>query len=358
MNTTRVAVIAGDGVGPDLITQVAKVATALNKRCDCHIELTNFPYSADYYLKSKISIPEEFIDQISLNYNAILLGPLGDPRIPDMIHAKEIIFKLRNRLNLKMNIHPVKLYRSWLSSIKDAEMKTIDLFIIRDNVEDATSMHEHSFNQDKDTEVLMRTNVVIRKNADDFIKSALHYASLKNRNSICFCDRQLILPESHLFWKSIITEHSAEFPGLQISYMMSNTVIREIIENPDEFEVILTTGYTGDILSSLAAVITGGFGLYYTIETNPDLITVYRIRQSASNKYAGHNTANPLGAILALKNILEDQDLSSEAELLGKAIENNFENHLVTIDLGGIIGTEEVGDYICDFILKKSGISG
>lgn len=354
MKTVRIAVIEGDGIGSELITQIEKIVSSLNKRFESQIELTKFPYGADYYLKTKITLPDEFVDQISKNFNAILLGPLGDPRIPDMKHAKEIIFTLRNRLNLILNIHPVKLYRSWLSAIKDVEMKSIDILIIKENLESMMAFAENSFNPGKETEMVIQTNIYSRKNSQQFIKTALEYVKQKGRDKIWFSDRSAILPQSHYFWRSLVKDIISDFPGMQISYVFFNSLIKDILENPDEFGAILIPGNIGDILSVLATVITGGYGLAYSIEINPDTIGVYRIMQSASTKYAGHNTVNPLCAVLALKNILTDLKLSMEAALLEKAVQNNFDNHWITIDLGGILGTEEVGDYLCNFISRDS----
>ncbi len=354
MKTIRIAVIEGDGIGPELIAQVEKIISALNIRSNSKIELTKFPYGADYYLKTKITLPDEFVDQISKNFDAILLGPLGDPRIPDMKHAKEIIFTLRNRLNLILNIHPVKLYRSWLSTIKDIEMKSIDILIIKENLESLLGVAENNLNIGKETEMVIQTNIYSRRNSQQFIKTALEFVKKKGRDKIWFSDRSAILPQSHLFWRSLIKNVIADYPDMQISYVVFNSLIKDILEDPDEFGVVLLPGNIGDILSVLATAITGGYGLAYSIEINPDIIGVYRIMQSASTKYAGHNTANPLCAVLALKNILEDLKLNMEADLLDRAVQNNFDNHWITMDLGGILGTEEVCDYLCNFISKES----
>jgi len=354
MKTIRIAVIEGDGIGPELIAQVEKIVAALNKRSNSKIELTKFPYGADYYLKTKITLPDEFVDQISKNFDAILLGPLGDPRITDMKHAKEIIFTLRNRLNLILNIHPVKLYRSWLSTIRDIEMKSIDILIIKESLESMMGVAENSYNTGKETEVVIQTSIYSRKNSQQFIKTALEYVKKKGRDKIWFTDRSAILPQSHLFWRSLIKNIASDYPDMQVSYIFFNLLIKDILEDPDEFRVILTPGNIGDILSVLTTTITGGYGLAYSIEINPDIIGVYRIMQSASTKYAGHNTTNPLCAVLALKNILEDLKLNVESDLLDRAIQNNFDNHWVTIDLGGILGTAEVCDYLCNFISNES----
>ncbi len=350
MKPNRIAIIEGDGVGPDLIAQVDKIANLLNSKYNSGIEITKFPYGADYYLKSGISLPSEFVEQLSKNYDVILLGPLGDPRIPNMKNAKEIIFGFRHRLNLFLNIQPVKLYRNWLSSVKDTDVKKTDFLIIKENTEAYAAPLENYINKDKDTELVLHSSVFTRKNVEQFIRGSFEFVKKKERKQISFIDRSTLFPVSHQLWRSVIEDIAPEYPDISVNYMLINTAIKEIINNPDKFDVIITTSMYGDLLSTLSTVITGGFGLAMSVEVNPNVISLYRIMQSASPKLAGHNTANPLGAILAFRYILEELSLLTEAEVLDRAIENNFEQHWVTIDIGGIMGTEEIGDYICDFI--------
>lgn len=354
MQPHRIAIIEGDGVGPDLIAQVDKIVNLLNSKYNSGIEIARFPYGADYYIKTGISLPAEFAEQISKNYDVILLGPLGDPRIPDMKNAKDIILGFRHQLNLSMNIHPVKLYRSWLSSVKDTETKKTDFLIIRGNIEGYTALSENFINRGKDTELILRSNVFTRKNIEQFTRCSFQYVKKQGRERICFIDRSALFPVSHQLWRSVIEEVLTEYPDISVNYMHINTAINDLINKPDEFDVIVTPNECGDVLSTLSTAITGGFGLFFSIEVNPDLISIYRIMQSASPKLAGHNTANPLSAIIAFRFILNELSLLTEAEVLEQAIQNNFENHWVTIDLGGIMGTQEVGDYICDFISRAA----
>jgi len=354
MQPHRIAIIEGDGIGPDLIAQVDKIVNLLNSKYDSGIEIFRFPYGADYYIKTGISLPAEFVEQISKNYDVILLCPLGDPRIPDMKNAKDIILGFRHHLNLSMNVHPVKLYRSWLSSVKDTETKKTDFLIIRENMENYTALSENFINRGKDTELVLRSSIFTRKNVEQFIRGSFQYVKKQGRERICFIDRSALFPVSHQLWRSVIEEVLTEYPDIPVNYMQINTAINELINKLDEFDVIVTPNDCGDVLSTLSTVITGGFGLFFSIEMNPDLISLYRIMQSASSKLAGHNTANPLSAILAFRFILDELSLLTEAKVLEQAIRNNFENHWVTIDLGGIMGTEEVGDYICDFISRAA----
>lgn len=350
MSSARIAVIAGDGIGPDLFSQLEKVSTIVNRKFNSGIEFTQFPYCADYYIKSGISIPDKFIDEVGHNFDAILLGPLGDPRIADMRHAREIIYKLRNRLSLIMSVHPVKLFQSWLTTQKDIESKRVDYLIIKEIFESTIASSEQIFNKDKESALILQSNVFTNKNVRNFIQTAYSYIQKVNRTKICFIDQGLKYRHSQSFWNDVISEFREKYPGITISTKYINAAIKDLLINPDEYDVYLATAENGDILSAISNVTMGGYGLSYSIELNPELISVYRIMQASLTKLAGSNSINPFGAFLVLWQILIDLGFQREGDSIMAALMTNFSNHWVTIDMGGIMGTEEVTDYICDHI--------
>lgn len=353
MSSLKIAVIPGDGIGPDLINQTEKVANALNRKFNNIIEISKFPYGADYYLKSGISIPDEFINEVSQNFNVILCGPLGDPRIPDLKHAREIIHKFRNRLNLTFSVHPVKLFQSWQSILKDSETKTVDYLIIKEIFESTVSQSEQVFNKDKESAIVLQSRVLTYKNIRTFVQNTFAYIEKIRRLKVCFVYQDPKFRQNQFFWKRAITDIEDKYPEINISYKYLGSVIQGIMINPDEFDVFLTSADNGDVLSAISSVVMGGYGLSYSIETNPDLISVYRIMQASLSKLAGSNTINPFGAFLVLYQILKDNNHEEGSALLMDALMSNFSNHWVTIDLGGIMGTEEVTDYVCDYIIRN-----
>ncbi|MCD6205595.1 MAG: hypothetical protein J7L22_08030 [Candidatus Marinimicrobia bacterium] len=353
MSTTKIAVIAGDGIGPDLFNQTRKIIDILNRKFDNSIDYHIFPYSADYYLKTGISIPDEFIDDVSRIFDGILLGPLGDPRIPEMKHAKEIIYKLRSRLNLRISIHPVKLFQNWLSILKDIENKSVNYHIIKEIYESTVSHSEQIFNKDKESAIVLQSNLLTMKNIRIFIQQAFSYFQKAGLKNGCFVYPNPKFQQKLYYWNQAISEIKEKYPEIEITYKYPGTAIQDIMLNPGEFDFFLTGADIGDILMVISSVTMGGCGLSYSIESNPDLISVYRIMQASATKLVGSNTINPFGAFLTLYQILKDNDHRRESELLMDALMTNFSNHWVTIDLGGIMGTEEVTDYICDYIRRN-----
>jgi len=354
MASIRIAVIPGDGIGPDLVTQLEKVINALNTRFQTGISLKQFPYGANYYLKSGISIPDEFIDEVAHNYDAILLGTLGDNRIPDMRHALEIVFKLRERLNLTMSIHPVRLFQSWLGTQKDIETKTVDYLIIKEIFESTINSADQIYLKGRESAVLMQSSLFTAKNIRVFIQNAFEYLKKHNREVVCFVDQGLKFKQSQMLWNSIVAEIQDKYPEIKVTSKLINSAIKDILLNPDDSDAYIATSDNGDVLSAISSIIMGGYGLSYSIELNPDLISVYRIMQASSIKLSGSNTINPFGTFLTLWQILSDNGNIQESDTLMAALMTNFSNHWVTIDLGGIMGTDEVTDYICGHISNKN----
>jgi len=350
MSSLKIAAIAGDGIGPDLIAQVEKVADSVNRRYNAGIEITRFPYSAEYFLKSGISIPDEFIDELAQHFDAILLGPLGDPRIPDMKHAREIVYKLRNRLTLTMSVHPVRLFQNWLTTQKDIESKIVDYLIIKEIFESTVASSEQIFHKGKESALILQSTVFTNKNIRNFVKNTFDYIQKINRSKLCFVYQGLKFRQSHSCWKNAIDETAEKYPDIIVDNKYLNAAIKDLLINPDIYDVCLSTSETADVLSAISSVTMGGYGLAYSVEMNPELISVYRIMQASFIKLAGSNTINPFGAILAFRQILVDRGLLNEGESIMAALMANFSNHWVTIDLGGIMGTDEVTDYICDHI--------
>lgn len=350
MEGIQIAVIAGDGIGPDLIIQLDKVIQALNKKFQSGITVKQFPYGANYYHKSGISIPDEFIDEVAHNFDAILLGPLGDSRISDMKYAVEIVYKLRDRLNLTMSVQPIRLFQSWLATQKDIETKTVDYLIIKEIFESTISTSDQIYLKGRESAVLVQSSIFTAKNIRIFLQNAFEYLQKEHRKKVCFVDQGIKFRQSQALWNKTVAEIQEKYPDIVITNKLINGALKDILLNPDDSEAYIATSDNGDILSAVSSVVMGGYGLSYSIEINPELISVYRIMQASLTKLAGANTINPFGTFLALWQILSDQGKIQESRALMDALMVNFSNHWVTIDLGGIMGTDEVTGYICGHI--------
>lgn len=350
MSKYRIAIIPGDGVGPEIIAQVTKVIDALNRKFSCNIEVKTYPYCAEYYLRTRITIPDQFIDELKKNFHAVFVGPLGDPRIPDNRHGREIIFNLRQRLNLSLNINIARLYQDWLCPLKDLHDKNMNFLIIKENLESSSNMIGSYINQGKDGEAAFEANIYTSIGVEKFIREALALSRQTGRKRVCLVDKSNVFSYSHGIFQSAMEKVALDFPDITTSSMSIDLALVELIQNPVKFDVILTTGLFGDILFQVATTLTGGHGLAWGCEICPNHFGMYRVLQSSAPKFAGHDRSNPLGAILALSYLLKQLELFRESTLVEKAVQDILFRHFVTLDLNGMIGTEEVGYNIVDFI--------
>ena len=353
MKRFRIAVIPGDGIGPEIIAQSLKVINMLNKKYDSRIETTRFPYSTEYYLQTGVVLPDEFVIELEKNYDAVLIGTLGDPKISGMKHAWEMILGLRSKLNLFLNIQTVKLYEEWLCPLKNIQSENVDFMIFKENREGFYANSGGFLKKGTDEEVAIQSSVYTHKGIERFIKEAFGFSQKMGRRNICLVDKSNILSYTHDLWKRIFSQVANEFPDMETSHLYIDTAALHIMQDPSKFDVMLTTSICGDILSNIGIFLQGGHGLAFSCDINPGVIGVFRTIQGSATKHAGHNTANPIGAILAVRRMLQYLELDNEAEMLEQSVLNSLHNHWVTMDLGGIIGTEEVGDYIISFIEEK-----
>lgn len=349
MAAHRIAVLKGDGIGPEVISQALKLVRVLNKRYGSELQVVEFPYGADYYLQTGISLPDEFVEQLEKNYEAVLMGPFGDPRIPDMKNARQIVLGMREKLNLFISVMPVRLYQNWLSPLKNLS-NSVDFLLFRENMEGIT-IHEGSrLNIGQENEIALQNIAYSRKGVAQFVQATFQYLNKFGRKQVTFVDWGSPTNPAHILWRSVLDQYKEEHTTLDIKYLLLNQAIFELVTKPDEIDSMMSSNLYADVLFALAASLTGGYGTSFSLDLNPGRIAVFRIMQSSSPKMVGHNTANPLGAVFALHYMLKFLELNREEAALEKAIQLLLDKHWVTIDLGGLIGTEELGDYLCDFL--------
>ena len=353
MSNFRIAVIPGDGIGPEIIEQSLAVIDTLNRKFGSGIEITKFPYGADYYLETGVTIPSEFIDELDKNYNAILMGTFGDPRIPDMIHAKKIINELRTKLDLYANIQPVKLLDEWLSPLKNIEKNDVDFYLFRETIEGFYIKSGGTLQKDTNEAIAVQNSINTYKGIERFISTAFEFAEKEQKKNICLIEKSNIFTHTHKLWIQVFNAVAKKYPEITARKQIIDSAIVQIIKNPSKYDILITCNLFGDILSDLCAYLQGGAGLSFICNINPDRMAIFAPLQSSSPKHAGHNTANPLGVIIATQYMLNYLNLNEEAAAVEKAIFSSISSHWTTIDLGGIIGTKEVGDHIISNILEQ-----
>jgi len=291
--------------------------------------------------------------ELERNYDAILIGPLGDPRVPDGRHAREIILGIRHKLDLYFGYQRIKVYDSWMNPLKNSADSGIDFFLIRENVESSLPKIGGNLYRGTDNEIATQSFLYTRRAVERFIRTAFQFARDNGRHRIVLVHKNTLMTHLHELWIRIFQETATTFPEAESEIVTIDTLMYDLLNDPGKFEVIVAPELIADLIADVSLFLQGGYGLAYISEINPGIIGTFRITQNSAVKMAGHNRANPFGAMLATIDLLRYLDLKESADVVEKAVSQTLCKHMVTIDMGGIIGTEEVGNYVCEFITEQ-----
>ena len=349
----RVAILAGDGIGPDVMAEGVKVLEAAGERWDLPLELVPLPYNADHYLETGESLPEGTLEDFRDNYSAVLIGAYGDPRIPDMRHAADILLGTRFGLDLYINFRPVKLFDERLCPLKDKTVSDIDMVIFRENTEGAYVGVGGTFKQGSDDEIAVQEEIHTRKGVDRIIRAAFEYAQAHGRNKVCMADKSNVMQHGHGLWQRCFADVSAEYPEIEASHLFVDAMAMQMIRKPQMFEVIVTNNMFGDILTDLGAALQGGLGLAASANLHPGRTSMFEPVHGSAPKYAGTGQANPFAMILTTSMMLESLGHAEAAAAVEEAVVEALREGATTVDLGGSLTTSEAGDAV----VRKVGVA-
>jgi 3-isopropylmalate dehydrogenase len=279
-------------------------------------------------------------------YDAILLGAMGDPRVPDNRHAAEILLGMRFKLDLYVNYRPVKLLDESLCPLKAASAKDVDFVVFRENTEGLYVMMGGNFKKDTPDEVATEVDVNTRKGVERILRHAFEFARRSGRRKLAMADKSNVLVHAHDLWQRTFKALKAEYPEVEASHFYADNLALQMIRKPQQFEVVVTCNMFGDIVTDLGAALQGGLGMAASGNIHPGKLSLFEPIHGSAPKYAGANTANPMGAILSAGLMLEELGWLEEARRIEQAVQWAVASRRTTADLGGALGTREVGDAI------------
>ncbi|MCH7679731.1 3-isopropylmalate dehydrogenase [candidate division KSB1 bacterium] len=352
--TKKIAVIPGDGIGIDVTHEAMKVLEVIRNIYNLPLDVKHFDYGADRYLKDGTTMPEDQVEDFRNNFNAVFIGALGDPRVPDMAHARDILLGLRFKLDLFVNYRPIKLTDSRLCPLKDKTEEDIDFVVFRENTEGLYVGMGGLFKKGTPDEIAIQEDVNTRKGVERIIRYAFEFAKQKGRPKVTMSDKSNVLRFGHDLWQRTFEEVGEEYPDIEKEHFYVDALTMQMIKRPEQFEVIVTCNMFGDIVTDIGAQLQGGLGLAASGNINPDGTSMFEPVHGSAPKYAGKNVANPLAAILTLGLMLDYLGYSEQNSVVEKAVEEAIHSRNVTKDLAGNLGTTESGDFICEQI--KSGL--
>jgi 3-isopropylmalate dehydrogenase len=348
----RIAVIPGDGIGVDVTAEATKVLRAVAAAAGRDLELVEFDWGAERYLRDGVSLPAGAEEMLRREFDAILVGALGDPRVPSMKHAADILLGLRFKLDLFVNARPVELLDSRLTPLRDRTERDIQFIVFRENTEGLYVGMGGIFKKGTPDEIAVQEDVNTRKGVERIIRYAFEYARQHNLRRVCMSDKSNALIYGHDLWQRVFAQMREEYPQIESSHWYIDALSMQMVKDPAQFQVIVTCNMFGDIISDLGAQLAGGMGLAPSGNINPESVSLFEPVHGSAPKYAGKNVANPLAAVLAAAMMLDHLGWAEEAASIQAAVRASVKEIHTTRDLGGSLGTREVGDWLANYIAR------
>lgn len=356
MSSYKIAVIAGDGIGPEVLQEGIKI---LNKIAELdsslQFEYTYFPWGCEYYTKHGVMMDEDGIEKLK-NFDAIFLGAVGYPGVPDHISLWDLLLKIRKSFDQYINIRPIKLLKGAPCPLKDVKMENVDMLFIRENSEGEYAGAGDWLFKGQENEVVLQTGVFSRKGTERVIRFAFETASREGK-SLTSISKGNALNYSMVFWDQIFTEVSKEYPDVKTASYLVDAAAMLMISDPMRFEVVVTSNLFGDILTDLGAALAGGIGLAAGANINPErqFPSMFEPIHGSAPDIAGNGLANPLAAIWSASQLLDFLGYKKYGKLVLDAIEELLvEGKILTRDMKGTASTSEVGDRLASIIGKLS----
>jgi 3-isopropylmalate dehydrogenase len=342
----RIAVIPGDGIGKDVTAEAVKVLRATADVSGRQLDLEMLPWGADYYLETGITLPPNGYAMLRDDFDAIFVGALGDPRVPDMRHARDILLGTRFELDLYANYRPVKLLADHLCPLKNRGCRDVDFVVFRENTEGVYVGIGGRFKAGTPDEIAVQEEINTYKGVHRIIRHAFEYAVAKGRASVCMADKSNAMAQGHALWQRVFAEVSVEYPAIRATHMYIDALAMSLIKDPSPFDVIVTNNLFGDIITDLGGALQGGLGMAASGNIHPGRTSLFEPVHGSAPKYAGKNVANPIGAILSAALMLEALGWTDEAGRIETAVAAAVDARATTKDVGGSLGTNGVGDWI------------
>lgn len=342
----RIAIIAGDGIGKDVTAEAVKVLEAVAERWELPLELVSFPWDADRYLATGETLPAGALDDLATRFSAIFIGAFGDPRVPDMKHAADILLGIRFGLDLYVNFRPIKLYDERLCPLKGRGLPDVDFVVFRENTEGAYVNAGGVLKRGTADEVAIQEEINTRKGVERILRAAFDYAVAHRRREVCMVDKSNVMRHGHDLWQRAFAEVAADYPGIEPRHLFVDACAMQMIRKPESFDVIVANNMFGDILSDLGAALQGGLGLAASANLHPGRTSMFEPVHGSAPKYAGTGRANPLGAVLTVALMLDELGHAEAAAGVEEAVRELLRAGRTTPDLGGSLSTSEVGDEV------------
>ena len=354
----KIALMGGDGTGPEVLREAVKVVTAATERYGVTIETQDFDFGGDRYLATNEALPDSAVGELS-QFDAILLGAIGHPDVKPGILEKGILLRLRFELDQYINLRPVKLYPNVETPIKNKGPEDIDFVVVRENSAGLYTGFGGIQRKDTPYEIAVQSMVYSRNEVDRCLRYAFECARKRNKtNTLTLCGKTNVLTFVYDLWERAFHDMGQrEYPDIQRDYAHVDAITMWMVKNPEWFDVIVTGNMFGDIITDLGAMVQGGMGIAAGGNINPDGVSMFEPIGGSAPKYTGQNCINPLACIFAGQMMLDHLGEQEAADCVEKACVAFLESgRLPGMSAKEIAesgsSTTEIGDAIADLATK------
>ena len=349
----RIAVIPGDGIGPEVVREAVRVLKHLQQTGAVELEFVDFDWGAEKFLRDGVSLPEGALEMLTAKFDAILAGAFGDPRVPSNKHAEDILLGMRRGLDLYINLRPVRLLNDRLTPLLGRKTADIDFVVFRENTEGAYCAAGGFLKHGTDDEIALQEDVSTRRGVERIIVAAFEYARVNGRKRVTMADKSNVQRFGGDLWQRVFKEVAEGYPEIAANHQYVDAMAMYMVLDPAQYDVIVSNNLFGDILTDLGAAIQGGLGLAASGNIHPGKVSLFEPVHGSAPPLAGKGIANPIGAILTSAMMLEYLGFQKLSDEIEEAVRNAVSANETTKDLGGQLSTEQAGSAIIARLGKK-----
>jgi 3-isopropylmalate dehydrogenase len=339
----RIAVVPGDGIGPEVVAEALRILDRVRTTHNVALELVHFDWGADKFLAEGVSLPVDALTMLSGEFDAILAGAFGDPRVPSNQHAEDILLGMRRGLDLYINLRPVRLLDARLTPLRDRRIEDIDFVVFRENTEGAYCGAGGFLKKGTPDEIATQDELNTRRGVERIIVAAFEYARTNGRQRVTMADKSNVQRFGGDLWQRVFKEVAADYLEIEANHQYVDAMAMFMVLDPAQYDVIVSNNLFGDILTDLGAAIQGGLGLAASGNIHPGRVSLFEPVHGSAPAIAGQGVANPVGAILTSAMMLEYLGHKPASEAIQKAVSETISQGETTRDLGGQLSTREAG---------------
>ncbi len=332
--------IAGDGIGPEVTAAAATILRELGG-----LDLQPLPWGADHFLRTGETIPADGYDTLRA-CDAIFVGALGDPRVPDNRHARDILLGTRFELDLYVNYRPVRLLDDRLCPLKARTCADVDFVVFRENTEGLYVNVGGRLKPGTDDEVAIQEEVNTYKGVHRIIRHAFAFARAHGLARVCMADKSNAMTHGHALWQRVFRAVAADYPEIESTHLYIDALAMFLVQDPGRFDVIVTNNLFGDIVTDIGGALQGGLGMAASANIHPGRTSMFEPVHGSAPPLAGRDVANPFGAILSAALMLEYLERPADARRVEAAVRSAVRAGACTADIGGALSTVKAGEAV------------